>query len=104
MNKKNQLKTSISSRNGNDVLEHFRVTRVIYGISSSSFHSIRTLFEAASVNFDKIASLIIERTIYADDLVTGADSVSEGIEVFFQMSRKTMFRNSEVVVELNGGS
>ena len=68
--------------NANDVLEHFRMTRVTYGIASSSFHSIRSLFEAARVNFDEIASPIIERDFYVDDLVTGADSVSEGIEMF----------------------
>ena len=68
--------------NANDVLEHFRMTRVTYGIASSSFHSIRSLFEAAMVNFDEIASPIIERDFYVDDLVTGADSVSDGIEIF----------------------
>ena len=68
--------------NANDVLEHFRMTRVTYGIASSSFHSIRSLFEAARVISDEIASPIIERDFYVDDLVTGADSVSEGIEMF----------------------
>ena len=46
--------------NANDVLKHFRVTWVTYGIASSMFHSIRSLFEAAIVNSDKIASSIIE--------------------------------------------
>ena len=80
--------------NANDVIKHFPMTRMTYGIATSSFHSIRSPFEAARVNFDEIASSIIERDFYVDDLVTGADSVSEGIEIFervFECPKKSYF-------------
>ena len=80
--------------NANDVLEHFRMARVTYGIAFSSFHTIRSLFGTARVDFDEIASPIIERNFYLNDLVTGADSVSECIEIFekvFECLKKSCF-------------
>ena len=80
--------------NANDVLQHFNMARVTYGIATASFLCIRSLFEAARASFDKLASPIIGHDFYVDDLFTGAESVSECIENFrkgFRMSQKIMF-------------
>ena len=52
------------------------MTRVTYGVASSSYHSIRSLVECA--NFDDTApevSTALKRDFYVDDILTGADSV-----------------------------
>ena len=54
------------------------MTRVTYGVASSSYHAIRSLAECA--NFEGVpqeTQKAIKRDFYVDDILTGADSVDE---------------------------
>jgi len=56
-------------------IKHYRMTRVTYGIASSAFHSIRALQEVSVVHHDPIASPVIIRDFYVDDLISGSATV-----------------------------
>ena len=57
-------------------VQTFRLTRVIYGVASSSYHSIRCLREAAQLEgVPKAAKEAILRDFYVDDILTGARSI-----------------------------
>ena len=59
-------------------VDTYRMTRVTYGVASSSYHAIRCLLECA--NFDDTAELVKEalrRDFYVDDILTGASSEQE---------------------------
>ena len=59
-------------------VQTFRLTRVIYGVASSSYHSIRCLREAAQLDgVPKAAKEAILRDFYVDDILTGASSIEE---------------------------
>ena len=59
-------------------VQTFRLTRVIYGVASSSYHSIRCLREAAQLDGVPIAAKeAILRDFYVDDILTGASSIEE---------------------------
>ena len=58
-------------------VSHLRMKRVTYGISSSSFHSIRALQEAGHQSTDPDVKGPILNDFYVDDLLTGAESVEE---------------------------
>ena len=56
----------------------YRMTRVTYGVASSSYHSIRCLTECA--NFKDTHQLVqdaLRRDFYVDDILTGASSKEE---------------------------
>ena len=68
--------------NTNEPVLTFRMTRVTYGVASSSYHAIRSLIKCAS--FDKVPIAVrqaIERDFYVDDVLTGASSESEAKEL-----------------------
>ena len=59
-------------------IDTYRMTRVAYGVASSSFHAIRSLVECANregVSFE--AQISIKRDFYVDDILTEANSVDE---------------------------
>lgn len=60
--------------NPNDEIEHWRMTRVTYGIASSAYHSIRSLQESAKYTNDDLVKAKILKDFYVDDLLSGADS------------------------------
>ena len=53
-------------------LKHLRMTRVTYGIASSSFHSIRFLQEVGKKSTDEEVQLAIFNDFYVDDFIGGA--------------------------------
>ena len=54
------------------------MTRVTYGVASSSFHAIRSLVECANHEGVSLqAQISIKRDFYVDDILTGANSVDE---------------------------
>ena len=53
-------------------LKHLRMTRVKYGTTSASYHSIRCLQETAKEASDEVTKLTIKRDFYVDDLLSGA--------------------------------
>ena len=60
----------------NQPVQTFRLTIVIYGVASSSYHSIRCLREAAQLEgVPKAAKETIFRDFFVDDILTGASSI-----------------------------
>ena len=50
------------------------MARVTYGVTSSSFHSIRSLLELAKTATEKVRQ-IVEHDLYVDDLLTGCSNL-----------------------------
>ncbi len=59
------------------LLEHWRMTRVTYGIATSAYHSIRALQETAKDTTDEVTKQTILNDFYVDDLLSGANSMEE---------------------------
>ena len=58
-------------------IEHLQMTRVTYGIASSSYHSIRSLQETAkSTNDERVAQALLN-DFYVDDFLSGSDNEFE---------------------------
>ena len=58
--------------NPSDPLKHLRMTRVTYGIASSSYHSIRCLQEVGKKSSDEDVKTAIFNDFYVDDFIGGA--------------------------------
>ena len=60
-----------------------RFTRCVFGVSSSPFHLMATTRHHTNKYRDKFPKIVseIQRSLFVDDLNTGADSVSEGHEL-----------------------
>ena len=67
-----------------DPIQHLRMTRVTYGVTSSSFHSIRSLLELAKTAPEKVRR-IIENDMYVDDLLTGCSNIEEAKDLQDQL-------------------
>jgi hypothetical protein len=63
----------------NEELKTYRLTTLTYGTKPASFIATRCLVELAvqNQNVNPLASSIIKRDFYMDDLLTGADTISE---------------------------
>jgi hypothetical protein len=63
----------------NEELKTYRLTTLTYGTKPASFIATRCLVELAvqNQNVNPLASAIIKRDFYMDDLLTGADTISE---------------------------
>ncbi|XP_068916892.1 uncharacterized protein [Tenebrio molitor] len=63
----------------NEELKTYRLTTLTYGTKPASFIATRCLVELAVQNqkVNPLASSIIKRDFYMDDLLTGADTISE---------------------------
>ena len=53
------------------------MTRVTYGIASSSFHSTRCLKEVAKRTCNSKVQYHLEHSFYVDDFLVGANSVED---------------------------
>ena len=53
------------------------MTRITYGIASSAFHSTRSLVEVANRCPDQSLENSIKQDFYADDYVSGAESIPD---------------------------
>ena len=58
-------------------MQHLRMKRVTYGVSSSSFHAIRCLFEVANRNTNPTVEHCLRHCFYVDDFLGGANSEDE---------------------------
>ena len=58
----------------------YRMTRVTYGVASSSYHAIRALRDANLGAVSELARIIL-RDFYVDDLMSGAKTVTKAIEL-----------------------
>lgn len=64
-------------------IQHYRLNTLTYGTAAASFLSTRCLKELAILHKQQhvAATLAIERDVYVDDLMTGANSKAELIEL-----------------------
>ena len=60
-------------------IQVYRMARVTYGVTSSSYHAIRTLQDSSEFCTTRQAARTIREDFYVDDLLGGADSVAEAI-------------------------
>ena len=67
-----------------DSLQDFRMTRVTFGVSASPYLAIRTLQQTAKdhATDHPTASAHIHSSFYVDDLMAGADTAEEAMELF----------------------
>ena len=73
--------------NPNEPLKDYRMTRVTFGVSASSFAANMSVKRNAmdhALEFPKAAS-VVETAFYVDDCLTGANSVEEAIELHQQL-------------------
>ena len=70
----------------NEELEHLWMTRVTYGIRSSSYHSIRSLRSVA--DGDSLVDEVILSDSYVDDFLTGAESIDEAKKLRNELQEK----------------
>ena len=73
--------------NPGDHLRDYRMTRVTFGVTSSSFVANMCVKRNATDFAHKypLAAKIVEDSFYVDDCLTGADSVEEGVEIHRQL-------------------
>ena len=69
------------------LLEHWRLTRVIFGIATSAYHSIRALQETAKETVDKRVKQAILKDFYVDNLLSGANSIEEAKQMQDEMNK-----------------
>ena len=60
-----------------DSIQQFRMTRVTYGIASSTFHSTRSVVEVGNRCGDDLFAKTIKHDFYVDDYLSCANSVAE---------------------------
>ena len=65
-------------------VQDFRMTRVTFGISASPYLAIKTLQQTAQDHGEKhpLAASHIHKSFYVDDLLAGADTVEEAVELY----------------------
>ena len=72
----------------NEELQYLRMTRVLYGIRSSSYHSIRSLQSVADGN--SLVDEVILSDSYVDDFLTGAESIDEAKKFRNELQEKLL--------------
>ncbi|KAJ8948687.1 hypothetical protein NQ317_000906 [Molorchus minor] len=68
-------------------IKDFSLNTVTYGVSSAPFLAIKSILQLAEDEKDKypLASSILSKYTYVDDVVCGCNSVTEGIEIRTQL-------------------
>ena len=72
----------------NEEFQHLRMTRVTYGICSSSYHSIRSVRSVG--DGDSVVDEVILSGSYVDDFLTGAESIDEAKELRNELQEKLL--------------
>ena len=91
-------------------IQHYRMTRVTYGITSSAHHSTRCFKKIGELSGDTLFSTSIQNDFYVDDYLSGAPSIQEarsllrGISAELQKFgfelRKWTSNEPEIILEL----
>ena len=70
-----------------DTLKDCRMTRVTFGVSSSSFVAIMAVQQNAEEHAHEcpLTAKVVKEAFYIDDCLTGANSIEEGIELHLQL-------------------
>ena len=74
-------------RNQSDPLQDYRMTRVTFGVSASSFAANMAVKQNAidfTLEYPK-AAIAVEKSFYVDDGLTGADTIEEAIDLQRQL-------------------
>ncbi|XP_062557265.1 uncharacterized protein LOC134222138 [Armigeres subalbatus] len=81
--KHSSLQRIFSRDNPNDPLQILELTTVTYGTASAPYLATRTLVQLARDESQRfpIASRIVEEDVYVDDVVTGADTIDQAIQL-----------------------
>ena len=82
----------------NDNLQDFRMTRVTFGMSASSFVANMAVKQNAMDHMHEfpLAAKVVEQAFYVDDCLTGVDSIEEGIELCRQL--RELFARGDFVL------
>ena len=64
----------------NQPIQQFRMTRVIYGITSAAYHSVRSLVEVSNRCSNTDIALTMKNDFYVDDYLSGMDSIEAAKE------------------------
>ena len=81
-----------------DTLLDYRMTRVTFGVSSSSFIANMTV-KQNSIDFAHkypLATKVVDESFYVDDCLTGANSVEEGIKLRGQL--QNLFAEADLLL------
>ena len=71
----------------NEALKDYRMTRVMFGVSASSFAANMAVKQNAldhALEFPKAAT-VVEQGFYVDDCLTGADTIAEAADLHYQL-------------------
>lgn len=81
-----------------DTLKDYRMTRVTFGVSSSSFVANMCVKRNATELAEKYphAAKVVNNSFYVDDCLAGADSVEQGIETHKQLQK--LFSKAEFLL------
>ncbi|XP_059225962.1 uncharacterized protein LOC131998022 [Stomoxys calcitrans] len=71
----------------NEEIKEYQLTTVTFGTASAPFLAVRTLMQIAKECADTKVKQIIEEDFYMDDLLTGADTIEECLQLRFKISR-----------------
>ena len=72
------------SEKDTEPIQHLRMTRVTYGVTSSSFHSMRSFLELAKTGPGKVRR-INGNDMYIDDLLAGCSNLEEAKDLQNQL-------------------
>lgn len=73
--------------NPQDKLKYYKLKTLTYGITCSSFLSIKTLQHLATIEREKypLASVVSKRDFNVDDIMTGSDDLNEALQIQQQL-------------------
>ncbi|XP_072395228.1 uncharacterized protein [Diabrotica undecimpunctata] len=71
--------------NANDNILVYTLNTLTYGLASASFLAIRSLQEVSNRNMNRFSNIILH-DFYIDDLLTGAETVNEIIQIKKQIT------------------
>jgi hypothetical protein len=71
-----------------DQLKDYRMRRVTFGVSASSFVANMCVRQNALDNIQQfpLAAKAVKESFYVDDGLTGADSIKEAIELYLELT------------------
>ena len=81
-----------------DPLKDFRMTRVTFGVSASSFAAIKQ----NALDFEHkfpLASKVVEENIYVDDCLAGAHNINGALALHHQLLKLWRFHVTQVEFE-----
>ncbi|CAD7087794.1 unnamed protein product [Hermetia illucens] len=71
-----------------DVIHHYRLKTITFGIASAPFQATRTLQHLAMNEQDRFSNVAtyLQRDFYVDDLMTGTNPVEEAVDLYTELT------------------